>query len=235
MKIVTASFILLSSVLLGKSCAFVTPRVPQSSRCSVVRRQAETTDSKREGETEEVPQSTADKFLKAKFPDFYYLLIEPSKEVQKAIRSGQQCTVFAPGANVFQSLTEKRQTQIKDPRNLETIEKMAAYHVIPEEMLSWDRLFQEDWTVPKVDGKPQLSIGGVKTLGGDVNIGRSMSGGIFGSPFGAKEDGGVTVGPSAKIVQSFKVGDNCVVHEVDAFVSPEILWRYADQLRIPGF
>lgn len=70
------------------------------------------------------------------------------------------------------------------------------------------------------------------TLGGEVPVGRSKSGGFLG--WGAKEDGGVVVGPEAKIIQSFKVED-CIVHEMDALVSPEILWRYCDQLRIPGF
>jgi len=60
--------------------------------------------------------------------------------------------------------------------------------------------------------------------------GQTTSGGLFG--FGAKEDGGVTVN-QASVVSTVEVGTS-VVHEVDAFVSPQLLWRYMDQLRIPG-
>ena len=49
---------------------------------------------------------------------------------------------------------------------------------------------------------------------------------------GGKEDGGVTVN-GANIVESFEVR-SCIVHEVDALVSPQLLWRYMDQLRLPG-
>ncbi len=49
---------------------------------------------------------------------------------------------------------------------------------------------------------------------------------------GGKEDGGVTIN-GAKILSTTEV-DTCLIHEVDALVSPEILWRYCDQLRIPG-
>jgi hypothetical protein len=63
-------------------------------------------------------------------------------------------------------------------------------------------------------------------------VGRSKSGGFWG--YGAKEDGDIVIGPEAKIVQSFNV-ESCVVHEMDALVSPLALWRYCDQLRIPGF
>jgi uncharacterized surface protein with fasciclin (FAS1) repeats len=52
------------------------------------------------------------------------------------------------------------------------------------------------------------------------------------SASGEKEDGGVTIN-GAKVVESIEIG-NCVVHEVDTLVSPQILWRYMDQLRIPG-
>ena len=75
-------------------------------------------------------------------------------------------------------------------------------------------------------------IAGLKSLSGEVPVGRSKSGGFLG--FGATEDGDIVVGPSAKIVQSFEV-EGSFVHEVDALVSPLILWRYCDQLRIPGF
>ena len=48
----------------------------------------------------------------------------------------------------------------------------------------------------------------------------------------AKTD--IIVGPEGKILRSVKVG-NAVIHEVEGLVSPMVLWRYCDQLRIPGF
>ena len=49
---------------------------------------------------------------------------------------------------------------------------------------------------------------------------------------GGKEDGGVIVG-GAKVVASVPLAGG-ILHETDGFISPSILWRYMDQLRIPG-
>ena len=142
-------------------------------------------------------------------------------------------TIFCPSNTVMQNVDEKRKVQISDPRNEEITEKLASYHVIVNGKVTQERLKREDWTVPKVDGVAALSIGGVLTLGGELRVGRSKSGGFMG--FGGKEDGGVVIGNNeAKVVKSTTVG-NGVVHEVDGFVSPDLIWRYFDQLRIPGF
>lgn len=45
------------------------------------------------------------------------------------------------------------------------------------------------------------------------------------------EDGGVTLN-GAKVVKSLEFADALktgIIHEVDGFISPSILWRYADQ------
>lgn len=81
-----------------------------------------------------------------------------------------------------------------------------------------------------VSAEALFQAGGIITQGGEVPIERSMTGGMFG--MGGKEDGGVTLN-GAKVVKSIPLG-NGVLHEVDALVSPSILWRYMDQLRIPG-
>ena len=182
-------------------------------------------------ETSEI--SNVEKFLDLKYPEFFKLLSK-NEQAMKLLREtdNEGYTIFAPNAQAFEDLGDKKRKQLADPRNLETAQKMGAYHIIDEEAVTAERLYREDWTKPKQDGKPVLTIGGVVTLGGEVPVGRSKSGGFL--RWGAKEDGGVTVGPEAKVVQSFNVG-NCIVHEVDAFVSPLILWRYCDQLRIPGF
>ena len=43
--------------------------------------------------------------------------------------------------------------------------------------------------------------------------------------------GDIVIGPEAKIVQSFNV-EGSFVHEVSDLISPTLLWRYCDQLRI---
>lgn len=46
----------------------------------------------------------------------------------------------------------------------------------------------------------------------------------------------VVIGPAARIVKSYKLAGGAVlVHEMDSLISPDLLWRYCDQLRIPGF
>ena len=173
-------------------------------------------------------------FMATKFPVFHSLLSKDDT-IYKGLRTSTNgYTFFAPNAQAFENLGEKKRTQLKDPRNLETVQKMAAYHVIATEAVDEVRLRTEDWRKgrPKDGSPPPLTVRGVMTLGGEVPVGRSKSGGFLG--WGAEEDGGVVVGPEAKIIQSFKVGD-CIVHEMDALVSPVVLWRYCDQLRIPGF
>ena len=108
--------------------------------------------------------------------------------------------------------------QLMDERNVETVQKIGAYHTVGDEMVPVETLLGDN-------------IGGIMTMGGEVRVGPSQSGGFFG--IGTKDDGGVVVGSNGKIVLSSTVGAG-VVHEVEGLISPEILWRYIDQLRIPG-
>lgn len=111
---------------------------------------------------------------------------------------------------------------------------MAEYHVVMDDAVPSYKFSTEDWKSPKPkEGEMRkLTVEGLVTVGGMIKVGRSKRGGFMG--IGAKEDGGAVIGPSARIVQSFQVGE-CLIHEVDAFVNPDLLWRYFDQLRIPGF
>lgn len=157
-------------------------------------------------------------FLKQDYPDFYAVL-DKNEEIWKAIAETEEgnepgYTVFIPSAEAMQKLGSEKQQQMMDDRNLETTQKIAAYHVIGE----------------PVTAEALYAAGGVLTVGGEVPIERSVTGGFFG--FGGTEDGGVTLN-KANILRSGYVG-NGLVHEVDALVSPNILWRYMDQLRIPG-
>jgi len=170
-------------------------------------------------------------FLNKRYPSFSKILL--NDDVRKAINDGKS-TIFVPNEAAFERLDEKKRSQITDPRNEEIREKMGSYHLLPGQTISAIELKTEDWTKgrPKDGSKPNTLIAGIVTLSGEVPVGRSKSGGFLG--FGAKEDGDIVVGPKAKIVQSFNVQDS-MIHEMDGFISPQVLWRYMDQLRIPGF
>lgn len=147
---------------------------------------------------------------------FHSLIMSTSADVWKKLSDASNVgsTIFAVSDSGMTGLGEKRLGQLEDIRNRETVEKMAGFHAVGERV-SADALFES---------------GGVITIGGVVDVGRSISGGFMG--IGGKEDGGVAVN-GAKVLQTYEV-DNCIIHEMDGLVSPEILWRYCDQLRIPG-
>jgi uncharacterized surface protein with fasciclin (FAS1) repeats len=153
------------------------------------------------------------KHLQGNYPALNQLF-NLNDSIWKALGEGDGFTIFAPNAAAFEQLGEAKQGQLLDERNLETTQKIAAYHVIAERVTS-DNLYNS---------------GGVITLGGEIPVDRSVSGGMFG--VGGKEDGGVLVN-EAKIIQSVEIGSG-VLHEMEGLVSPNILWRYMDQLRIPG-
>ena len=179
--------------------------------------------------------SDLEAFVSEEFPAFYSLL-SMNKGIWKTIGEAEQgCTLFAPSDAAFDALGDKKLQQLKDIRNEETAQKMGLYHVVVTEAVSAARLRTEDWTRPApADGSPRpITVQALVTVSGEVPVGRSKSGGLFGV-FGAKEDGDIVIGPAARIIKSYKVAGS-FVHEVDALISPVILWRYCDQLRIPGF
>ena len=143
-------------------------------------------------------------------------VLELNDSVWKALAGVEKggFTIFVPRNEALAALGETKQRQLLDPRNLETSQKVGAYHVIAETVTATD-LF---------------NAGGVVTLGGEIPVERSTTGGFFG--VGGKEDGGVTIG-GAKVIKSIELSSG-LIHEVDNLVSPNILWRYMDQLRIPG-
>lgn len=199
----------------------------QASRYSPLSAEASESAST-EGDSEEgVVRPKLDAFLEKKYPGFYNLMNE---EMMKTIKQGP-CTIFVPNAAAFEDLGDKKRGQLEDPRNLEIREKIGSYHIIPSEAIDAITLRTEDWSKgrPKDGSKPNTMIAGFKTLSGEVPVGRSKSGGFLG--FGAKEDGDIVIGPEAKIVQSFNV-EGSFVHEVSGLISPLLLWRYCDQLRI---
>lgn len=222
--------IVLSLFLLNGSFAFTNFGHHHHPR-SVVNSKLHETENDTTEDVEELKNAEVEVFLNKKFPSFSKVLV--NDEVRKAINDGKS-TIFVPNEAAFEALGEKKLSQITDPRNEEIRQKMGSYHLISGEAISAIELKTEDWTKgrPKDGSKPNTLIAGVVTLSGEVPVGRSKSGGFLG--FGAKEDGDIVVGPKAKIVQSFSVQDS-MIHEMDGLVSPEVLWRFCDQLRIPGF
>ena len=223
---------------------------------------AEASESSEADSEEEKERPKLDAFLEKKYPDFYGFI---NDDMMKEIKQGS-VTLFVPNAAVFKSLGDKKTKQINDPRNLEIREKMGSYHIIAEEAVDAMKLRTEDWSKgkPEDGSRPNTMVAGIKTLSGEVPVGRSKSGGFLG--WGAKEDGTITkkitivcnvsmllllgiynsvsnyffflsvigdivIGPDAKIVQSFNV-EGSFVHEVSDLISPALLWRYCDQLRI---
>lgn len=165
-------------------------------------------------------QSELEGFLAENYPSFYKFVLKPNEKVVKTLRKNTDFgfTLFVPNETALEKLGQKKINQLKDVRNLETACKISDFHTIEEEAVSLDVLLGDN-------------IGGVLTMGGEVRVGPSQSGGFFG--IGGKNDGGVVIGSNARIVRSIQIGAG-LVHEVDSLVSPEILWRYVDQLRIPG-
>jgi uncharacterized surface protein with fasciclin (FAS1) repeats len=158
-------------------------------------------------------------FLEQNYP-FFYTILDTNDQVWKAVgedntdKGEYGFTIFAPSDNALQRLGETKVSQLIDPRNLETTQKIAGYHVIAEAVTS-DQLYD---------------CGGVMTIAGSIPVERSTTGGLFG--MGGQEDGGVLIN-KARATQTWQVGTG-LVHEVDGLVCPSLLWRYMDQLRIPG-
>ena len=120
--------------------------------------------------------------LNDEFPSFAALVFQ-NEELWRGLRDGSGYTVLAPNEAAFAKLDDKRQNQLKDPRNGEVVEQIGAYHVISDPV-SKDDLYESS---------------GVVTAGGRIDVGRSVVGGFMG--IGGKEDGGVTVN-GAKIISS---------------------------------
>ncbi|GFH44194.1 hypothetical protein CTEN210_00668 [Chaetoceros tenuissimus] len=154
--------------------------------------------------------------LKEQYPIFHKLIMSKNPQVWKELSEAGALgfTVFAVNDEAMRNLGEKRLGQLDDIRNEEAAQKMAAFHAV-NEPVSAEELFNS---------------GGVVTIGGVVDVGRSVSGGFLG--IGGKEDGGTTVN-GAKLLYTIQV-DQAVIHEMDDLISPELLWRFVDQLRIPG-
>lgn len=197
------------TLLLGTAVAFVPVATrPASTAPSFSFQAAETSSS---------PTSAVEDYLKENHNLFWNIVMSKNDDVWKKLRESKQApTLFAPLDEAVNNLGDTKLKQLQDVRNEETVMKMGAFHAV-NEPVSAEALFDS---------------GGVVTVSGDVvPVERSISGGMFG--IGGKEDGGVTVGGS-RVVETVSVDGGGIIHRTDDLVSPSILWRYCDQLRIPG-
>lgn len=198
---------------------------------------------------EPVAAVTVERVLRDNYPEFHSLLSKNENIFSQLDNDfGENgYTIFAPNSEAFDNLSQKQRQQLDDPRNLETAQKMGLYHIVQDEAISLTQLNREDWTVPKTpEGLPALKIGALRSMGGEVPVGRfkkKTDGGFFRSLVNKEKtvrdkDGKaiteIVVGPEGTVLRSVKVG-NALIHEVDGLVSPTLLWRYCDQLRMPGF
>jgi len=158
--------------------------------------------------------SAVRKLLEAEYPHFDEI-VGQNDYMWKQLSDAKSFTIFVPNQKAYADLGAQKQEQLQDPRNLETTNKIGLFHAVNE----------------RVSAKELFDSGGIITMGDQVvPVGRQVTGGFFG--LGGTEDGGVTVG-GCNVVQSRDM-DGGIVHEVDGFISPQTLWRYMDQLRIPG-
>jgi uncharacterized surface protein with fasciclin (FAS1) repeats len=223
--------LIFASMALPATQAFAVPRTQLRHHVS-----AGLTVLSESANTNNEEEESIESYLKTNYPLFESTLIANIPNIYSILRESDASTgytLFCANDKVMNDIDQKRKLQISDPRNAEITEKLASYHVIKNGKVTKERMTREDWTVPKIDGVAALSIGGVLTLGGELRVGRSKSGGFMG--FGAKEDGGVVIGNNdARVISSVNVGKG-IIHEVDGLVAPDLIWRYFDQLRIPGF
>lgn len=189
--------------------------------------------------------NVVEKFLKDEYASFHSLLSANNPSIWTTLAQSGDVTIFAPTDQAFTDLGEKKLRQLRDVRNAEIVEKLALYHIVLDDAVSAARLRTEDWTSPPpVPGAPRpITVRGLVTMSGEVPVGRekeenSASGGLLSGMMMPQDGTGeVVIGPRAKIQKSVKLkGGTVVIHAMDSLVSPDILWRYCDQLqiRLPG-
>ena len=183
-----------------------------------------------------------EQFLQQEHSMFYTLLLDKNEYVWKMIRdnSGQNgaCTIFAPTNAALQALGDKKIQQLLDNRNEEVRNKMGSYHIVLDDdsVVTTEQLYNSGGIRTIATGdNPVVPVERAKPSGGNIfaMFTTTKSGNSNGND---DTDGAVIMGSNnARIVNSvyFK-SSNTLIHQIDALISPNILWRYCDQLRIPG-
>lgn len=181
-----------------------------------------------------------EEYLAERYPMYTNMILRKNENLWK--KQLDQAVVDNGGFTIF-VLTDKWLTQnvvtnekiivqLQDQRNLETLEKISLYHTI-NEIVTYEDL---------------CNAGGIQTMGGIVPIEEKSKGngifGMFGNNNNKKSnndkqqddnllDAPITVN-GANIIRYYMIGNECHIYEIDNLISPKLLWRYMDQLRIPG-
>jgi Fasciclin domain len=158
---------------------------------------------------------------------FWNLVLSKNDALWKALRESASSnlsnnagiTLFCPTNEAMKALGEARLRQLADDRNYETVLRMGEFHAVSEPV-SADVLFNSAGVVSLARASRDQVLA----------VERRKVGGFMG--IGGTEDGTSTVG-GAQIVQTICLGPS-FIHATNGLVSPSILWRYCDQLRIPG-
>jgi len=153
------------AVMRGSVTAFVMPC--PSATCGRLRRRSTPTSTSKllemsvpQQRSEGEQQSEIEMYLAENFPSFYNLLLANAVDVLKSLRNPNMIfTIFAPNDDAFAALGDKKLQQLRDPRNSETTNKIAAFHVIVDdtEAVTADMILD-----------PTSNIGGVMTLAGGM-------------------------------------------------------------------
>ncbi len=109
--------------------------------------------------------SQVEEIMSSQYPVFMKLIMSKNADLWKKLSdaSSEGFTIFAPTDDAMRGLGEKRLSQLDDVRNGETAEKMASFHAIGEQVTA-DALYNS---------------GGVVTIGGVIDVGRSRSVEVF--------------------------------------------------------
>jgi uncharacterized surface protein with fasciclin (FAS1) repeats len=230
-----------------------------SSRSDETSSEAAETSKKIDDPSKKLDEPVLKAFLSDEYSAFAQLLsLNPG--IWEMLDKESAVTIFCPTNAAFDRLGEKRLRQLRDVRNEETAQKIGQYHVVLGDAVSAARLRTEDWTVKlppstssSTSSRP-IKVSGLITMGGEVPVGRPKQQAKSSGPAflermlgtvlqpaaendpstGSKND--VCIGPAGRLQKTYKLANGkYYIHEVDGFISPDILWRYCDQLRIPGF
>lgn len=191
-------------------------------------------------------KNLVEKLLQDDYPSFHGLLSLHHPRLLDTLfsSSSYQVTLFAPTEAAFTNLGPTKLRQMRDQRNDEIVAKIVLYHIINDDAVAAARLRTEDWTSPPPapGASRPITVRGLITMSGDsIPVGRRTEKQSLwpanDETTTTDDDDDVVIGPNARIQKSIKLRQGRVyIHEVDALVSPEVLWRYCDQLqiRLPG-
>jgi uncharacterized surface protein with fasciclin (FAS1) repeats len=175
-----------------------------------------------------------EEYLAERYPMYTNMILRKNEDLWKKLL--EKAVIENGGFTIF-TLTDKWLTQnvitnekimaqVQDPRNIETLEKISLYHTV-NEIVSYEAL---------------CNAGGIQTMGGIIPVEENKGGNGLFSFFGKNTkrsqnddelNAPITIN-GANIIRYYMIDNECSIFEIDNLISPKLLWRYMDQLRIPG-